>query len=90
MSACLPNTSTILALSAAMTRSAASVNIAPPPAAVPFNATMIGFWQSCMRSINCWNPVRIMFTALPATNSGAPSGFAGIGGRTRRSEPVQK
>ncbi len=73
-----------------MTRSAASASIAPPPAAVPLSAAITGFWQSWIDSISRWKPVRIMWKAEPTTMSGAPSGFSGIGGRIRRSEPVQK
>ena len=73
-----------------MTRSAARASIAPPPAAVPLSATITGFWQSWIDSIRRWKPVRIMWTAEPTTMSGAPSGFGAAGGRTRRSEPVQK
>jgi hypothetical protein len=80
----------ILALSAAMTRSAASVSIAPPPAAVPFSATITGFSQSWIRCINVSKPRRIMLIAVPTTRSGAPSGFAFMGCGTDRSAPVQK
>ncbi len=56
------------------TRSAASTSIEPPPAAVPFNATMTGFSQSWIACISCWNPARIMLTAEPTTRSGASAG----------------
>ena len=57
---------------------------------MPLSATITGFWQSWIDSISRWNPVRIMWIAVPTTMSGAPSGFGANGGRMRRSEPVQK
>ncbi len=85
------NTWMIFALSAAITRSAARTSIEPPPAAVPFNATMTGFSQSCIACMSCWNPPRIMFIAPPTTRSGASLGLSvRIGCGTERSAPVQK
>ena len=70
------NTWMSFALSAAITRSAASTNIEPPPAAVPLSATMIGFSQSGIACISRWKPSRIMCDrAADHHRSGAPSGF---------------
>jgi hypothetical protein len=66
------------------------VSIAPPPAAVPLSATITGFSQSWMRCISVSNPRRIMLIAVPATRSGALSGWGLAGCGTVRSAPVQK
>ena len=66
------------------------MSIAPPPAAVPFSATITGFWQSWIDLHERLEPGAHHVDALPTTMSGAPSGFGAIGGRIRRSEPVQK
>ena len=85
------NTWMMRAVSAAMTRSAASASIAPPPAAVPLSATITGFSQSWIASMRRWNPVRIMLIAGADDHVGRALGLrrASAAG-PRRSTPVQK
>ena len=84
-------TSMNLALSAAITRSAAKAMWAPMPAAVPLTAAMTGFSQSMIEATRRWAPRLMLRPTSPSAFSGASSGPGFTGMReTRRSAPVQK